>query len=862
MDELLRRVVEDKENVYPQPVQQRDDDIPSRVPPSNPLPSPQFSFDTSSSDEDLIPSKLPSIPYQGSFDESNTDRQKGEESDREKDNEQAAQEGDSRHGDHSSPRLSSLHSPPPSPPPPGSSVESDEGEESEREEEDNEQTVQEGDARRDDHSPRRLPSFPSPPPSPPPPGSSDESNKDRETGEESESEEEEEDGERDEHEDDTRGDDHTSPRLSPVRSPSPPPSGSFNESGEGGREESEREEADDEQDDQEDEARPKKRVKRQPLRQNTSQIRLSRKIARNKGQEYTTATGKTVREKVAERLVDCRNNCAEKIPIEVAEDLCDSVWKNLGDATARRRYIAGQINRVPKKSQRINLAASSRKKREFSYEYFACLNGSNIKVCKGCFMKIYQISKKAIEIIHKLKIANTAGLPKKDERGSTSNGLEENRLQEVIDHINSFPKYQSHYCRQRTESKFLASNLTEKTMYEEYCKMVEKKEVDLQPVSRWVYSREVHKLGLKFKALHADTCHRCDTLEAAVKYSKTDEEREENKQQQTLHHLKAEAAIEQKKADKAKAKENVTVETITFDLQQCLPTPSLSTSIIFYLRQLWVYNLTIHIMSTGHSIHNMWHEAEGGRGANQVGSALFKYILSLPDEVEHLIMWSDTCGGQNKNSIINSALVTALSRKKTLKVIDQKFLVPGHTHLECDGDHAVIENKKRQAPEIHVPRDWYNLVRNASKKFSVQLLKEHQLDFKALHTGKTSPLVKRKVTTTKIKFVWKDVVWIRHRRNLDPGVVAFKKTLNEDDDFEYLNLRRRKKGEFVLAPKKAYSGPKPIGSKKKKDLLSMLHLLDPDCHSFYHSLPSDDAVPEDRDPDLLPSSDEEDSEEE
>ncbi|KAE8741426.1 hypothetical protein FOCC_FOCC013026 [Frankliniella occidentalis] len=613
----------------------------------------------------------------------------------------------------------------------------------------------------------------------------------------------------------------------------------------------------DTEDKEEEEGPPRKRQRRY-LRQTISQTRQARKDARNHGEEYVTSSGKTVPKKTFVPLRSCRLNCLSNVPASVGQQLCDSVWKNLGNANARRTYITGQISKVPKQFERVDVAtpAGAPRKRENSFVYFVCLNGTNIKVCKGCFMDTYKVTRKFIEICQGAKIENPAGVPRADARGSASKSVDEVRLQNAIDHINSFPKYQSHYARQRTESKFLPNHLTEKLMYDEYCKKED------NPVSRWTYSREIKKLGLKFKPLHVDTCQRCDALNAAVRYSKTEEEKEENLLKQQLHHKKSQDAIDQKKADKEKAKRDESTETIAFDLQQCLPTPHLSTSIIFYLRQLWVYNLTIHVMSTGKSIHNMWHEGEGGRGANQVGSALVKFISALPDQVERLILWSDTCGGQNKNGIINSALIFALSQKKTLKFIDQKFLVSGHTHLECDGDHAIIENKKKHSSEIHLPRDWYNLVRNASNKFTVQPLKQHQLDFKALHTGKGSPLVKRKVTTAKEKFVWKDVVWIQHRRDLRPGVIAFKKSFDEDEEFKYLDMRRYQRVEMVLSPKPAYNGPVKISAKKKKGLLSMLHLLDPDCHPFYTSLLTDDAVPEDLDPDIPPSSEDEDSESE
>ncbi|KAK3913141.1 ATP-dependent 6-phosphofructokinase [Frankliniella fusca] len=603
-------------------------------------------------------------------------------------------------------------------------------------------------------------------------------------------------------------------------------------------EEEEETEQDSSEDEEEEDGPPRKRQRRY-LRQPISQTRQARKTARNQGEEYVTSKGKTVPKKTFVPLRSCRLKCFSKVLPGVGQQLCDSVWRNLGDANARRTYITGQISKVPKQFEKVNVAtpAGAPRKRENSFEYFVCLNGSNIKVCKGCFMQTYNVSRKFVEICQGAKLENPAGVPRRDSRGSASKSVEKVRLQNAIDHINSFPKYQSHYARQRTESKFLPNHLTEKLMYDEYCKKED------NPVSRWTYSRELKKLGLKFKPLHVDTCQRCDALDAAVKYSKTEQEKEENLLKQQLHHKKSQDAIDQKKADKAKAKTSETTETIAFDLQQCLPTPHLSTSIA-------------KVSTTC----GMKVEGEGGRGANQVGSALFHYISALPDQVERLILWSDTCAGQNKNGIINSALITALSQKKTLKFIDQKFLVSGHTHLECDSDHAIIENKKKHISEIHLPRDWYNLVRNASNKFTVQPLRQHQLDFKALHTGKGSPLVKRKVTTTKEKFVWKDVVWIQHRRDLRPGVVAFKKSFDEDEEFEYLDMRRYQRGDMVLSPKPAYDGPVKISAKKKKDLLSMLHVLDPECHPFYNSLLTDDAIPEDLDPDIPASSDDEDSE--
>ena len=67
-----------------------------------------------------------------------------------------------------------------------------------------------------------------------------------------------------------------------------------------------------------------------------------------------------------------------------------------------------------------------------------------------------------------------------------------------------------------------------------------------------------------------------------------------------LHKRKAEKAYQVLKEDTALAKASNDVDTITFDLEQSLPTPVLTTNIVFYKRQLWTYNLGIHDFQSLH----------------------------------------------------------------------------------------------------------------------------------------------------------------------------------------------------------------------------------------------------------------------
>ncbi|CAH1108379.1 unnamed protein product [Psylliodes chrysocephalus] len=61
-----------------------------------------------------------------------------------------------------------------------------------------------------------------------------------------------------------------------------------------------------------------------------------------------------------------------------------------------------------------------------------------------------------------------------------------------------------------------------------------------------------------------------------------------------VHHRKAENVARSKEKDISYAKQNTKCRVLCFDLQQTLLTPLIQTNKIYYLRQLWTYNLCIY----------------------------------------------------------------------------------------------------------------------------------------------------------------------------------------------------------------------------------------------------------------------------
>lgn len=115
-----------------------------------------------------------------------------------------------------------------------------------------------------------------------------------------------------------------------------------------------------------------------------------------------------------------------------------------------------------------------------------------------------------------------------------------------------------------------------------------------------------------------------------------------------------------------------------------------------------------------------------------------------------------------------------------------------------------------------------------------------QEDFLAFSKLIGNVLVKRVSDTNGEKVSWLKIKWLRYTREF--GIIQFKYSLEEDVPFRTLDLRKGKRRgrpslDLITVPR-SYSGPLGINPKKKKDLLSILNLIDKDCHSFYQNIPT------------------------
>lgn len=319
---------------------------------------------------------------------------------------------------------------------------------------------------------------------------------------------------------------------------------------------------------------------------------------------------------------------------------------------------------------------------------------------------------------------NEAGICEPDLRGRqpSANSLREER--EVIkEHIQSFPRVPSHYCRKETGKEFLESHLNIEKMYSLYKE--ERKNCGAESASKWVY-RDVldTQFNISFHHRNKDQCATCTSYKNA-----SVEEREALQEKYDEHLRERDIVFEMKEATKKEAREKETHASAVFDLEEVLTSPKLFVGDAYYPRKLNTYNFTVYNYGTDEVFCYLWPEHIASRGSNEVASCVIDYLgIMARRNVKTVTLLSDSYGGQNRNRTMAFALWYSLS-KYSLTSIKHQFLVVGHTFNEGDSAHSAIENASKRV-EIYTPSQWAATIRTASHKRKYIVKEQTTEDFR------------------------------------------------------------------------------------------------------------------------------------
>lgn len=154
-----------------------------------------------------------------------------------------------------------------------------------------------------------------------------------------------------------------------------------------------------------------------------------------------------------------------------------------------------------------------------------------------------------------------------------------------------------------------------------------------------------------------------------------------------------------------------------------LQLPEIPIQETFYLRQLTVNVFCITNLKTNFSKFYVYHEGIAGKGPNEVTSLIDDYIKSeIPPNIKHLLLFSDSCGGQNKNHTLLRYL-SALVELKKFETIEQFYPVRGHSFLPCDRAFGCIKRKLKKVDRIYSLRQIMKIIiSSCPSKFLVHLV--------------------------------------------------------------------------------------------------------------------------------------------
>lgn len=441
-----------------------------------------------------------------------------------------------------------------------------------------------------------------------------------------------------------------------------------------------------------------------------------KKTKRNLGESYKTVKGKEI---PARKLLEpcdqkCRIKCTEKINLEQREKIFSQYWA-LADINRQRDFINSHIimESIQPKYQYKKL--NSTRSNNLLYYFTTEKHTSKIRVCKKFFKATLNINDTNIATARRK--VNESGSTEKDKRGKHNienrKTISEEDKMVVRNHINSYPRIESHYLRSQTQREFIDGSLTLSEMYRMYIVFC-RNDKNITPVKKHLYEHIFnYEFNIGFFSPKKDQCCTCEEYKNTIIKTAELEEKFEK------HIKNKEDARNEIVKDTDYIKANNNSGLYFYDLQAVLPTPSGEVSSFYYKRRLATYNFTIFESNSNEGPCFIWNESIGNRGAIEIGSCILKFIEKLiaSNERTELTFYSDNCNGQNKNRYIYSVYMYVVMFLN-ISEITHKFLTTGHTQMPVDSMHSRIENQKKRALKsgpVYIPAQWVSIIKLAKK---------------------------------------------------------------------------------------------------------------------------------------------------
>lgn len=373
------------------------------------------------------------------------------------------------------------------------------------------------------------------------------------------------------------------------------------------------------------------------------------------------------------------------------------------------KYCSGTL---PKRS-RAKKEDSSRK--GITIKYFVkkatlCSGTPNkVPVCQKTFLSLLGVSKARVRnacinyYIKNKTVKETRG-------GDTRSQAFTGKRHSIDKFIQKLKPIELHYCRGKNERKYLSSDLSLNKLWRIYNSEAAS-ECKVKKSYFRNYVNKTYNIGFGTPAV--DVCSICLELSEKIKRCKNSNEKTNLMVQKRVHSLRAKAFF-----DMLKEKEDDTMK-LSFDCQKNQVLPKTPDQSAYYSRQVYMYNFTICQGSSKDKLSKdnvfiySWTEADSSKGSNEITSALYHRLIktNFTEEIKEIKLFSDGCGGQNKNSIMIGMLCYWLGCKAPAHIqnVEIVFPVTGHSYMPPDRVFGLIEKSIKKKETIIKPEEYLNI---------------------------------------------------------------------------------------------------------------------------------------------------------
>lgn len=382
---------------------------------------------------------------------------------------------------------------------------------------------------------------------------------------------------------------------------------------------------------------------------------------------------------------------------------------------SKEKYVQDNFilsHAISKPVKRRRQTTGQKKERLFSTKYFVrdfdTLN--TIPVCKESFKNILGIKDSRIDNINNAGFET--GKVKQEKRGGDTKSRKYlPRKEAVVKFITSLQCVESHYCRGRSQRKYLSSQLTINKLFRMYDSQSDASVKVKQSYFRHIFNTN---FNLGFGHPRTDMCSVCIELSERIRSEKDKDKQQILAIEKRVHKLRAKAFY----SFLRDTSQHLTI--ISFDCQKNLCLPKVQDQEAYYLRQLYLYNFTV---VKGHSKSNLnkencfsycWTEDKYEKSSNEIASFLLNFLLQTDfhDNTTTVRLVADGCGGQNKNRMILVMCCFWLLKNapENVKLVELLFPVRGHSFIPPDRVFGNIERDLRRYEVIENPEQYLDVI--------------------------------------------------------------------------------------------------------------------------------------------------------